>query len=133
MHIHEFARNAEAAVNAHDVDAVAALWVEPAHYESPLTGFQEGIDALRQRERELFAGFSDITADCTPLGQEGDTGAMLVRFIGSHDGTYAGVAPTGRQVTLEMVAVLQFDPTGRVRAERVFLDAGLALAQLAPQ
>ena len=71
-------------------------------------------------------------ADCTPLGQEGDTGAMLVRSAG-HDGRYAGIAPTGRHVTLETVAVLQFDPTGRVRAERVFLDAGQALAQLAPQ
>ncbi|NHA01359.1 ester cyclase [Nocardioides sp. W3-2-3] len=116
-------------MNAHDVDSVVALWAEPARYDSPLTGPQNGIAALREREIALFGGFSDLTATCTPLGQEGNTGAMLVRFVGTHDGNYAGIAPTGRAVNLEMVAIVEFDDDGRVIAERVMLDSAAVIRQ----
>lgn len=130
MYIHDFAEAAGAAVNAHDVEAVTALWAEPALYDSALTGPQEGLGALRDRETALFAGFSDLRATCTPLGQEGNTGAMLVRFAGTHDGLYAGLAPTGRPIDLEMVAILDFDDHGRVIGERLILDTSAVLAQL---
>ena len=131
MYIHDFARNAATAVNEHDPDAVVALWAEPAAYDSALTGPQSGLDALRAREQALFAGFSDLCATITPLGQDGDTGAMLVRFDGTHDGPYAGFAPTGQTIALEMVAIVTFADDGRVTAERVFLDSATVAAQLA--
>lgn len=131
MHIHAFAQAAAAAVNAHDPDAVVALWAEPAAYDSPLTGPQTGLDALRAREQALFAGFSDLRATITPLGQEGDTGAMLVRFDGTHDGDYGGFAPTGRTIALEMIAVVTFADDGRVVGERVFIDSAGVAGQLA--
>lgn len=130
MHIHDFATRAAHAVNAHDPNAVVALWAEPASYDSVLTGPQQGLDALRAREQALFAGFSDLRTEITPLGQDGDTGAILVRFGGRHDGAYAGFAPTGRAMTIEMVAVVRFDEAGKVVGERVFLDAGSVAAQL---
>lgn len=131
MYIHDFAHNAALAVNAHDPEAVVALWAHPAAYDSPLTGPQHGLDALRTRERALFAGFSDLEASITPLGQEGATGVMLVRFAGTHDGPYAGIEPSGRPIDLEMVAIVTFDDAGRVVAERVVLDTAAVQAQLA--
>ncbi|MDC7802350.1 ester cyclase [Sphingomonas sp. BLCC-B65] len=130
MHIHDFARAATAAVNSHDPNAVVALWAEPAAYDSPLTGAQAGLDALRAREEALFAGFSDLTATITPLGQDGDTGAMLVRFDGTHDGAYGGFPPTGRTIALEMIAVVTFDNDGHVVGERVFIDSASVAGQL---
>ncbi|WP_447587383.1 ester cyclase [Microbacterium lacticum] len=130
MHIHDFARNAADAVNHHNPDAVVALWAEPAAYDSPLTGPQTGLATLRAREEALFAGFSDLHATITPLGQDGDTGAMLVRFDGTHDGSYAGLNPTGRTIALEMVAIVTFNHTGHVTSERVFLDPTTVAAQL---
>ncbi|WP_433720812.1 ester cyclase [Microbacterium laevaniformans] len=130
MHIHDFADAAAAAVNAHDPAAVVALWAEPAAYDSALTGPQSGLDALRAREEALFGGFSDLTATITPLGQEGDTGAMLVRFDGTHDGAYGDFPPTGRTIALEMIAVVTFADDGRVIGERVFIDTAGIAAQL---
>lgn len=130
MHIHDFAHAAAAAVNAQDPAAVVALWAEPAAYDSPLTGPQSGLDALRAREEALFAGFSDLTATITPLGQEVDTGAMLVHFDGTHDGAYGGFPPTGRRIALEMIAVVTFADDGRVIGERVFIDTAGIAAQL---
>lgn len=133
MEIHDFVRAAAAAVNAHDPDAVVALWIEPAAYDSPLTGEQRGLDALRAREQALFTGFSDLHADITPLGQEGSTGAMLVRFTGTHDGVYGPFAPTGRAIDIEMVAIVTFDAGGKVIAERVVLDSAGVVSQLSPR
>lgn len=132
MHIHDFATRAERAVNDHDVDAVVALWSEPAAYDSPLTGPQSGLDSLREREITLFEGFSDLRATITPVGQDGGIGAMLVRFDGTHDGTYAGIRATGRTISLEMVALVTFDPDGAVVGERVFIDSAAVAAQLTP-
>jgi steroid delta-isomerase-like uncharacterized protein len=130
MFINDFAAAAEAAVNKHDVEQILALWREPAAYDSPLTGQQEGLAALAERETALFAGFSDLSATLEPLGQEQSRGAALVRFTGTHDGWYAGLAPTGNTISLEMVAVITFDDEGRVVGERVFIDSATVAAQL---
>ena len=132
MYIHDFAVAAAAAVNAHDPAAVLTLWAEPAAYNSPLTGPQAGLDALRSREESLFGAFSDLRATITPLGHEGLTGAMLVRFDGTHDGLYAGLPATGNTIALEMVAIVDFDENGKVVSERVILDTADVAAQLTP-
>lgn len=129
--IDTFAAAASAAVNARDVDRITALWSEPAEYNSPLTGPQRGLAALRAREEALFAGFGELRATITPFGQNGLTGAMLVRFDGTHDGPYAGFDPSGRPVALEMLAVVTFDDDGRVIAEEVYFDPAEAAAALA--
>ncbi|HEY1133710.1 MAG TPA: ester cyclase [Nocardioides sp.] len=131
MFIETFAAAAARAVNDHDVDAVLRLWREPAAYDSPLTGPQAGLSALAVRESALFTGFTDLVATLQPLGQFGSTGAALVRFQGTHDGEYAGLAPTGNPIALDMVAVVTFDEEGYVVGERVFLDTATLLAQLA--
>ena len=130
MFINDFAAAAAAAVNNHDVEEILALWREPASYDSPMTGPQQGLAALAERETALFAGFSDLSATLQPLGQEQSTGAALVRFTGTHDGWYAGMAPTGNTISLEMVAVITFDDDGRVVGERVFIDSATVVAQL---
>ncbi|WP_433684577.1 ester cyclase [Nocardia sp. CA-119907] len=130
MLIQQFARAAAAAVNKHSVDEVVGLWREPAAYDSPLTGPQQGLAALSARESALFDGFSDLSATIQPLGQEGSTGAALVRFDGTHDGHYAGIAPSGNTIAIEMVAVVTFDDDGYVIGERVFLDTAAVLRQL---
>jgi len=78
-----------------------------------------------------IAGFSDVHATITAFGQNGPAGAMLVRFEGTHDGPYAGFAPSGRPVTFAMVAVVTFDDTGKAIGEFVFLDGDDIAATLA--
>ncbi|MCD2109245.1 ester cyclase [Rhodococcus erythropolis] len=90
MQIDDFAQAATAAVNNHNIDAIVNLWADPADYNSPMTGHQNGLSALRAREEQLFSGFSDLQVTITPFGQSSATGAMLVQFDGTHDGSYAG-------------------------------------------
>jgi predicted ester cyclase len=130
MFIQKFAEAAESAVNNHSIDEVLRLWREPAAYDSPLTGPEEGLAALAAREAALFEGFSDLTATVEPLGLDESTGVALVRFDGTHDGWYAGLAPTGNPISLEMVAVVTFDEAGAVIGERVFIDTATVAAQL---
>jgi steroid delta-isomerase-like uncharacterized protein len=132
MFIQKFAEAAMSAVNNHSVDQVLGLWAEPAAYDSPMTGPQQGLAALAAREAALFEGFSDLVATVEPLGLEESTGVALVRFQGTHDGTYAGLAPTGNAVSLEMIAVIAFDEAGSVVGERIFIDSAAVVAQLSP-
>lgn len=132
MFIQKFAAAAASAVNNHSVDEVLRLWREPAAYDSPLTGPQQGLAALAAREADLFAGFSDLVATVDPLGVDASTGVALVRFDGTHDGWYAGLAPTGNPISLEMIAVVTFDEDGAVIGERVFIDSATVAAQLSP-
>ncbi|MCR1783217.1 ester cyclase [Nocardioides carbamazepini] len=131
MFIQKFAEAAMSAVNNHSVDEVLRLWAGPAVYDSPMTGPQQGLAALAAREAALFEGFSDLVAAVEPLGLEESTGAALVRFEGTHDGTHAGLAPTGNAISLEMIAVISFDETGSVVGERIFIDSASVAAQLA--
>ncbi len=130
MQIHDFARAAAAAVNTKDVDAVTRLWAEPAIYESTLTGEQRGLEALATRETELFSAFPTLTTEITPLGQDGDTGAMLVRMSGTHEQAYGGFPATGNDVEIELVAIVTFDDEGRVVHEKVVLDRASIAEQL---
>lgn len=130
MFIQEFAASAQAAVNAHRVEDVVRLWREPAAYDSPLTGPEQGLAALAARETALFGAFSDLTASVQPLGLDPSSGVALVHFEGTHDGPYAGMEPTGNRISLEMIAVLTFDEDGAVVGERVFVDSATVVAQL---
>ena len=130
MFIQKFAEAATSAVNNHSVDEVLRLWSEPAVYDSPMTGREEGLAALAARETALFEGFSDLAATVEPLGLDESTGVALVRFEGTHDGWYAGLAPTGNSISLEMIAVLTFNDAGAVIGERIFIDSATVAAQL---
>ena len=130
MFIQKFAEEAAAAVSNHDVDDILKLWREPADYDSPMTGPEQGLAALAAREAALFEGFSDLTATIEPLALEPSTGVALVRFNGTHDGWYAGVAPTGNAISLEMIAVVTFDEDGAVIGERIFIDSATVAQQL---
>ncbi|MER6605232.1 ester cyclase [Streptomyces sp. NPDC000927] len=95
-----------------------------------LTGPQEGIDALAARESALFAGFSDLRASIRPLGQDGLTGSMLVRFEGTHDGEYGAFAATGNSIVIEMAAVITFGSEGYVVEQRLFADSATVVGPL---
>jgi steroid delta-isomerase-like uncharacterized protein len=130
MSIHDFAAATMAAVNAHDPEAIVALWAEPADYDSPLTGAQTGLAALRMREQALFAGFSDLRAVITVLEDHGDNGTMVVHFDGTHDGTYAGIPASGRPIAVDLIAALTFDSNGKAVAESIRVDVDALVAQL---
>lgn len=77
--------------------------VHPANRE----GVKRLITYLHQALPDLTCAIEDIVAS-------GDTVWARVRARGTHRGTFMGVAPTGRTVTVDIVDISRFNDGGKI-------------------
>ena len=83
--------------NAHDPDAVAAVFAEDAVLrEAGRPDEVRGRAAIRERAAMLLRGFSDFRLERLTLVIDGDAHADRWVMTGTHDGELYGIAPTGR-------------------------------------
>lgn len=52
-------------------------------------------------------GFPDLRATVEDALEEGDRVAARVRFIGTHEGEFMGVPPSGNKVDIEMIDIVR--------------------------
>jgi ketosteroid isomerase-like protein len=118
----DYPRRAEAAFNARDLDALAALWADDFVYEGP--GGERTTTRAQARERELglWAAYPDLKADLSRHVVDGDRLVIEGRMRGTH-------AATGRAVELGFAGSFTF-VAGRVAHERVIYDRLDLLQQL---
>jgi predicted ester cyclase len=72
-------------------------------YEVPGVGF--GPEGVKRNVRTYRAAFPDLTWTVDDLIAEGDRVAVRLTLRGTHLGTFRGIAPTGRPVTMQEMAV----------------------------
>ena len=58
---------------------------------------------------QFEAGFPGYQIDIHDLVSEGNLVALRGTFLGTHDGTFAGIPPTGKQITAEIAAFYQIE------------------------
>ena len=83
----------------------------------------EGHAGARAFYTELFAAFPDNTFALTDIviGPQGVFEAVVLEA--THEGTFAGLAPTGRKVRLELAILFPWDPAAQLFAgEQIFID-----------
>jgi steroid delta-isomerase-like uncharacterized protein len=120
-----------AAWNAHDPDAVAAVFAEDAVVrEVGGAGEVRGRAAIRARAAALLAAFPDLRLERLELVIEGDRHADRWLLTGSHQGPLFGFAPTGRQVRVEGATFTRLGADGLVVADVHMSDVAGLLAQL---
>jgi steroid delta-isomerase-like uncharacterized protein len=96
-------------------DVIAADFVG----QSPTDGEFRGPDGFRNLVERYHSGFSNVEMRIDTLVAEGDTVAVHWTARGTHTGELMGIAPTGREVTVEGV---QFD---RVRDGKIVESHGV--------
>jgi predicted ester cyclase len=74
-----------------------------AHPRAP-----RGIEGAREWFTMLHNGFPDFRATFWDMVAEGDKVVAQVIFTGTHVGEFWGVAPTGKQVTVNSTDVVRF-------------------------
>ncbi len=117
--------------NAHDPDAVAAVFAEDAVLrEAGRDGEVRGRTAIRERAAMLLRGFSDFRLERLTLVIEGDAHADRWLMTGTHDGELYGIAPTGRRVRIEGATFTQLGADGLVVEDVHFADMAGLLVQL---
>jgi steroid delta-isomerase-like uncharacterized protein len=120
-----------AAWNAHDPDAVAAVFATDAVIRdvgSP--DLLRGRDAIRDRAADLLAAFPDFHLRQLDLVVGEDANADRWEASGTHDGPFLGMDATGNRISVEGATFSRFDSSGLVVEDVNFWDVGTLLAQL---
>ena len=120
-----------AAWNAHDADAVAAVFAEDAVVREVGTGqVSLGRAAVRARAMALLTAFPDLTLERVELVIDGDRHADRWVLSGTHRGELFGIAATGKLVRIEGATFSRLGPDGLVVEDLHFSDTLSLMAQL---
>ena len=107
-----------------DIAGLIATLAPGCVYELVGTGLRwEGHEGARAFYTELFAAFPDNSFALTDIviGPQGVFEAVVLEA--THSGPFAGLAPTGRHVRLELAILFPWDPaTQRFLGEQIFID-----------
>ena len=114
------------AEDARDIDGLIATLADDCVYEIVPTGQRwTGHVGARAFYEELFAAFPDNAFALSEI-VIGPQGAFEVATLtGTNTGPWAGVAPSGLAVSLEVLILFPWDPaTERFSGERIWFDRG---------
>ena len=114
-----------------DVSSVMETFGDNAgFFEHPWGLHHEGRDAVRAYYREALEAFADATGDVTRWHVTESTIVMEITMVGTHTGTWHGVAPTGKRVSFPLCAIFAFDDEGFIASETIYYDRPTVMRQL---
>ena len=120
-----------AAWNAHDADAVAAVFARDAEIIDIASGtVTRGREAIRDTARARFTGFPDFSLEKVFLVIDERANADRWIMRGTHTGEFMGLAPTGRAVEVQGATFSEFDADGLVVRDTHYIDLPSLLSQL---
>src|SRR5271166_2489770 len=94
------AQHAISLLSARDIDSYVKLIDESYEGRSEIVqGPIQGPVGVRQQLNMLFSAFPDIHLELEQVIASGDSIATRVRLSGTHQGNFAGIAPTNRTVS----------------------------------
>ncbi len=131
-----FARRMVAAIEAHDVEALVALYgSNPSQLHPFADGIVEGVEAIRAGDGALVRAFPDVRVERRHEAATGRTVFMeavlrmtFAQPLELEDG--AVVEPNGQPVELPLVWVVDLDEDGQIIQERSYLDSAAFYRQL---
>jgi predicted ester cyclase len=114
-----------AAEAAHDVNAIMATYAPDAElvFNGRIFGTLEQI-----RNLHLALGFGgegalpDLSSPPLRIFYAGETIVIEYCITGTHKGEFAGIQPTGKEVTMAAAVIYEFDEQARLRSERAYVD-----------
>ena len=115
--------------NRHEFDKTLETFKHP-RYELIASGeVIDGADDVASYYQETRAAFPDQRNELIALHHSDD--AVIVEFdlLGTHEGSFRGLPPTGRAFRCRMAAIFEFEGDGLV-SERVYFDSATILRQL---
>jgi steroid delta-isomerase-like uncharacterized protein len=115
--------------NVHDFATTLATFEHPRYELVPNDEVIDGDEAVAAYYQETRAAFPDQRNEVIALHHADD--AVIVEFdlMGTHDGSFRGLPPTGRAFKCRMAAFFEFEED-RLVCERVYFDTATILRQL---
>jgi steroid delta-isomerase-like uncharacterized protein len=118
--------------NTGDAAAIEEVYAADfvAHFP-PSTELPErrGLESVRQGITRIRTAFPDWHEEITDLIEEGDKVVSRFTSRGTHRGTFWGVPPTGRRVTVEEISIFRI-ARGRVVEQWCLVDELARMQQI---
>jgi steroid delta-isomerase-like uncharacterized protein len=126
----QFAKQAIAAVNAHDIDRYLQLIDSSYVAESEtLPAPIHGHEGARQFLTMMFQAFPDFHLEVEEIIASGDHVVTRVVASGTHKGTFAGVPATNKKATWHACNVVRLK-NGKTISSRIYADNVSLMRQL---
>jgi steroid delta-isomerase-like uncharacterized protein len=117
----QLAREAVAAINAHDIDSYVNLLDDSFVGESETIGTIHGRDGARQLWQTLFQAFPDLKYETEQIIASGDHVVVRSTLTATHQGSFAGIAPTNKKVSWGSCVIAEIR-NGKAIRTRTYAD-----------
>jgi predicted ester cyclase len=97
------------AVNADDPDALDSLCAADMTDHNPFPGQPPGVEGLKYWMASVRSFFPDLRATIADAFAAGDRVAGRVIWSGTHEGRFAGVAPTGKRAEFTAMHIVRIE------------------------
>jgi steroid delta-isomerase-like uncharacterized protein len=97
------------AINTGNLDAFDDLVAADFQEHLNAIGAAQGREGYRGMMSAVRAAFPDLSLSHHTIVAEGDFLAYRVLGTGTHEGEFAGVPPTGKQVNFQLMEIMRFE------------------------
>ena len=120
------------AENANDPGRVLATYSRdnPVFEDVPSGARYVGGENIVGNYRHLWDGFPGLKRAITRWTFGEDSVVIELTLSGKHEGSFRGIAASGREASLRVIAHFQFDSEGRIQQETAYYDALTFMRQL---
>lgn len=94
-------------INQGNLDVIDKLMAPDYVEHNPFPGQAPGIEGLKQMFAMMRAAFPDLHSATEDMIAEGDKVVMRAMTRGTHKGEFMGIAPTGKQITMTEIHIIQ--------------------------
>lgn len=94
-----------------------------------VSGVPRGPEAVKHHIEEWLGGFPDLRFDVEQIIAESNQVVSRSRLHATHTGTWLGLAPTGKQISIRMIVIQQII-NGKIAADWVLVESLGLLQQL---
>jgi len=119
----------EEVINQGRFERANDLVVEDFIELDPLPGQQQGREGLKDVIGAMRAAFPDIYWVLEEMIAEGDKVVSRFTWTGTHRGSFLGIPPTGRRVSVKGVVIDRLE-AGRMADSRILMDTMSMMQQL---
>jgi steroid delta-isomerase-like uncharacterized protein len=118
------------AINAHDLDTVAAVMADDFVDHEEIPGLEPTKEGALEFFRQTIAAFPDVCFDAEDVLVDGDKVVARARFTGTHQGDFMGVPASGKGVDIALIDIIRFGDDGLAHDHWGVMDALAMLQQI---
>lgn len=89
---------------------------------SPVTSAPRDPETIKQHVREWLQAFPDLTFSVEQMVASGDRVASHLTMQGTQTGTWMGIAPSGKQISIQMMTIHRIE-AGKIVEDWVLVDS----------